>query len=324
MFVCSDTTVAGLYADTVLRSLEGAGIQTVLHTFPPGDESKSLEQLNLIYEGLGKARLSRDGVLLALGGGVVSDLTGFAAATWMRGVRYVTCPTTLEADVDASIGGKTAINHPAGKNLVGAFHHAELVAVDTKCLQTLPARDVASGLAESIKHALICDEGLLTWHEEQAEKINAVDADVMADLVDRNLRIKAGVVESDEREHGRRAILNFGHTIGHAVESWFDYQLRHGEGVGLGMVAAAHISRELGLLDQFEVERICAVLKLFDLPIVTPKPLDIEAVSALTFGDKKVLKGKRRWVLLDGLGKTVIRDDVEESLIREAISAISP
>jgi 3-dehydroquinate synthase len=320
--VCADSTVAALYGDQVVASLAAAGLRTHLHTFPSGDASKNLLQLDRIYETLGKHGVGRDGVLLALGGGVTSDLTGFAAGTWMRGIRYVTCPTTLEADVDASVGGKTGINHAGGKNMVGVFHHPQLVAIDPECLKTLPAREMSAGLAESVKHALIRDESFLAWHEEHVAGILAADPHLLSDLIERNLRIKASVVEADEREHGLRAILNFGHTIGHALESWSEYALRHGEAVALGMMAALHLSREAGL-DPAIVTRVRAMLAALKLPVATTQPVDIEAVAALTHGDKKAMGGARRWVLLEAIGKPVIRADVADASIHAAIAAVS-
>ena len=317
--VVADEAVAKLYGDIALRSLAAAGLRTALHTFPAGDASKNLEQLDAIYRTLGEHHVSRDGMLLALGGGVTSDLTGFAAATWMRGVRYANCPTTLEADVDASVGGKTAINHASGKNMVGAFHHPEIVAVDPDCLATLPARDLSAGMAESVKHALIRDASFLDWHDANAEAILAADPDVLTPLVVRNLRIKAAVVEEDETEQGVRAILNFGHTIGHAIEKWFQYGLRHGEAVSLGMVAAAHISHAVSLLSEAGLMRVVKTLERFNLPVRSPKPLDVDAILALTHGDKKVKNNRRLWVLLDGIGATTTRDDLDENTIREAV-----
>jgi len=324
VLLIADATVAELYADRAQASLKAAGLRAELHTFPPGDGSKSLTELNAIYDRLADIRLARDGFLIALGGGVVSDLTGFAAATWMRGVRYVTCPTTLESAVDACVGGKTGINHPAGKNLIGAFHHADLVAIDPGCLATLPQRDLAAGLAESIKHALIADARLVDWHEVHHDAIQDAAPEVMAELIERNLRIKIAVVEADEREHGRRALLNFGHTVGHAIEQWAGYELRHGEAVALGMVAAAEISRALGLLSAAEVARIRGLIAAFGLPIVAPRPLEVDAICGLTHGDKKVRGGKRRWVLLDGIGHATIRDDVSPATIRDAIVSLVP
>jgi len=324
VLICSDETVADLYAERILASLRSVNLPTHLHTFPPGDASKTLSELARIHDHLGQLRLSRDGLLIALGGGVVSDLTGFAAATWMRGVRFAICPTTLEADVDACIGGKTGINHPAGKNLVGAFHHPELIAVDPECLRTLPARDVSAGLAESIKHALIADPAFLDWHETHRDDIRALTPAVLAELIERNLRIKISVVESDEREHSRRAILNFGHTIGHAIEQWCEYDLRHGEAVALGMVAAADLSCALDLLSATDTARIRDVLRSFDLPTTAPRKLDVGAVAALTHGDKKSQSGRRRWVLLYGIGHPVILDDVDDAAIHRAIAGLNP
>jgi 3-dehydroquinate synthase len=324
VLLCTDDRVADLYADRAMAAIRTTGIPCALHIFPAGDASKCLAELARIHDALADLRAARDALLIALGGGVASDLTGFAAATWMRGVPYATCPTTLESAVDACVGGKTGINHAAGKNLIGAFHHPRWVAIDPDCLKTLPPRDLAAGLAESIKHALIMDADLLTWHEEQRAAIQAVEPDVMGQLIERNLRIKIGVVESDEREQGRRAILNFGHTIGHAIERNANYALRHGEAVALGMVAAAELSMRAGLLTADAVQRIRDVLAAFDLPVVAPHPLDVDAVQALTHGDKKVRGGRRQWVLLDGIGRAVIRDDVADEEVRAVIAGLNP
>lgn len=327
--IVSDTTVWPLYGSVTQQSLASqTGAATHVHLIQPGDASKSLEQLGLLYDALGRAGLARDGLVLALGGGVVSDLAGLAAATWMRGVRFAICPTTLEADIDAAVGGKTGINHSAGKNMVGAFYQPELVLIDPGCLKTLPERDVVAGMAESIKHAAIADADFLSWQVERAEAILRLDAGAMEELIERNLRIKIAVVEADERETsgegvGGRAALNFGHTIGHAVESWFEYELRHGECVSIGMVAAGWISREMGLLDAADYERLVSALKAFGLPVTVPRGVDVDTVAALTLGDKKSRGGKRRWVLLDGLGQTVVRDDAPEDLVRRAIEVVN-
>ncbi len=316
--IVSDTTVAGLYADRVQSSLADSGLEPGLIAVPPGDRSKCLEALDDIYAKMGTLGIKRDGLLIALGGGVVTDLTGFAAATWMRGIEYINCPTTLEADVDAALGGKTGINHAAGKNMVGAFHHPMFVAVDPACLKTLPARDISAGLAESIKHALIAEAPFLDWHVANRAAILAIDPKIMAELVTRNLRIKAKVVEQDERESGIRACLNFGHTIGHAVEKLSDYRLRHGEAVAIGMIAAAHLSMQKGLLDSTEFERIKNALELFDLPIVATNLNPTEVIET-TLGDKKVKSGKRQWVLLDGIGKYTITNDVSDASVESAV-----
>ncbi|HNO77342.1 MAG TPA: 3-dehydroquinate synthase [Phycisphaerae bacterium] len=319
--IISDTTVAKLYGQRALASLATHCPKSELITVPPGDQSKSISHLDGIYAKLGKMRVPRDGMLLALGGGVVTDLTGFAAATWMRGIDYANCPTTLEADVDASLGGKTGINHASGKNMIGAFHHPRFVAVDPTCLKTLPARDVAAGLAESIKHALISDAAFLDWHEQNAPAIRAIDPKIMGELVTRNLRIKANVVEQDEKESGIRACLNFGHTIGHAVEKLSNYALRHGEAVAVGMVAAAHISMSKGMLDAPAVQRIQTMLQSFALPIKAENVNPAEVIE-ITLGDKKVKAGKRQWVLLDGIGQYTITDDVSDDVIEQAVNTV--
>ncbi len=319
--VVSDSTVADLYADKLLSSLSQSGLKSELITVPPGDQSKCLSQLDGIFDKLGDLHVQRDGMLVALGGGVVTDLTGFAAATWMRGIEYANCPTTLEADVDASLGGKTGINHAAGKNMVGAFHHPQFVAVDPTCLKTLPARDISAGLAESIKHALIADASFLDWHEANAESIRSVDSTVMTELITRNLQIKASVVEQDEREGSVRACLNFGHTIGHAVEKLSNYQMRHGEAVAIGMLAAAHISFRKGLLDGPAIERIRTLIRRFNLPIQADG-LSPQDIIELTLGDKKIRAGKRQWVLLDGIGKFTITDDVDAGIIAESVTIV--
>jgi 3-dehydroquinate synthase len=324
VLVCSDETVRELYGEPVMRSLASAGLGAELHTFPPGDASKCLDQLNRIYRKLGQMGLARDGFLVALGGGVASDLTGFAAATWMRGVPYASCPTTLEADIDASIGGKTGVNHAAGKNMVGAFHHPDLVAVDPECLQTLPARDVSSGLAESLKHALIRDPEFLLWHEQNVADILALEPDKMTELIERNQHIKGQIVQVDEQERtGQRALLNFGHTVGHAIEDWTSYGLRHGEAVALGMMVAVWISQARNLLHETQAHRIESVLQAVNLPVRAPLTLDVDAIVDRTHSDKKVRRGQRRWVLLEDIGRPVIRHDVEDSLVREMVRRLN-
>ena len=319
--ICSDTTVWPLYGGPVTRSLERSGVPYSVHVIPPGDGSKCFAELEHLVDALARVGIGRDGLLLAVGGGVVSDLTGLTAAIWTRGVRYVNCPTTLEACVDAAIGGKTGINHAAGKNLVGAFHQPEWVAIDPACLRTLPRRDVAAGLAECVKHGLIADASLFQWYESNADAIIGLDDRVTEELIQRNVAIKVSVVEQDEKEQGRRAILNFGHTLGHAIESHEQYRLRHGEAVSLGMLCAAWMSHRLGLVDATIVERIRTLLARFGLP-TTFSCTDLEAVIALTRSDKKSRAGRRRWVLLDGIGSTIIRDDVPDDVVRDGLRAV--
>lgn len=323
--VITDERVAEIYGATLLESLKLADFQTLEYRIKPGEASKSLTVVGDIYRFLADRTVGRDAVIVALGGGVVSDLAGFVAATWMRGVRFVVCPTTLEADIDASIGGKTAINIPGGKNLVGAFHQPILVAVDPACLGTLDPRDVRAGLAESVKHALISSAEFLAWHEINVNEILTLDHARLTELILRNLRIKAGIVEQDAHEQtGLRMHLNFGHTIGHAIEECCGFALRHGECVSLGMVAACRLSHETGSLDASTVTRVGALLERFGLPTKLPEPIDTDGIMATIRTDKKVRGGAQRFVLLEEVGKPTVRDDIEEQRIRRAYESLLP
>ncbi|MCK4658045.1 MAG: 3-dehydroquinate synthase [Phycisphaerae bacterium] len=321
VLVVSDSNVAPLYADPVCRSLREAGLECRLAVVPAGEDSKSSERLAELYDELADMRLGRDGFLVAVGGGVVGDLTGFAAATWLRGVDFVICPTSVMAVVDASIGGKTGINHHTGKNLIGAFHQPVEVLIDPTCLRTLERRDLQAGLAESIKHALIEDEGFVSWHEAQREPILGCHPQTMGELIARNVAIKAKIVTQDAREQsGIRARLNFGHTIGHAIEASCGYRLRHGECVAFGMVAASRISQVLGLLSEEQHERVEALIRSFGLAVPVGEMTSYETLSSYIAGDKKVAASRVRWVLLSGIGRSVIRDDVDEAVVRDAIA----
>jgi len=325
VLVVADETVARLYGEKVVASLTAGGVECFLHVVPAGESSKSLAQLRLVYEALAQHEVGRDGVVLAVGGGVVSDLAGLAAATWKRGVRFVICPTTLEAAVDAAIGGKTAINLAAGKNLVGAFHQPELVVIDPDCLTTLKPRDVRAGLAESVKHALITSESFLQQHEAQAEAILRLDRDAIAALIHENIRIKLGVVSEDPRERtGKRMVLNFGHTIGHAIESCQGFALRHGECVALGIVAALQVGEFLGLANAELSGRVKGIFERFELPTQLSDAVAVEDLLRTIRQDKKNVRGRVRMVLLEGVGRPVIRDDVPESVIRDAIVGLMP
>ncbi len=323
VLVITDDHVASLYAEAAAASLQRSGWDAELFIVPSGEASKSLSNASAIYDRLAQGRYSRDSAIIAVGGGVVSDLAGFVAATWMRGIGFVICPTTLEAAVDASVGGKTAVNHPAGKNLIGAFHQPQAVMIDPICLATLPDRDIRAGLAESIKHGAIRDPEFLVWHEDNREAILAKDPAIMAQLIEKNVRIKADVVAADEREQsGIRASLNFGHTIGHAIEAWAEFDLRHGECVSLGMVAACQLSVDMGLLGQADAEQIRRILVYFGLPVQLPNPPMIQPLLEFIALDKKAANKKVRFVLLDGIGQTVMRDDVAPEQIILAIQTI--
>ena len=324
VLLVTDATVERLHGKTALASLEGAGLEACTYVIEPGESSKRLAVAEQLYAELARAGVARDGAIVVLGGGVVSDLAGFVAATWMRGIPFAICPTTLEADVDASVGGKTAVNIAGGKNLVGAFHQPRLVAVDPECLRTLPARDVRAGLGESIKHALITDEDFLTWHQAHAEAILALEPETLAELIRRNLRIKAEVVQRDALEQsGARVMLNFGHTLGHAIEEASRYELRHGECVGLGMLAACRLSVELGMLGAEVPGRLEAVMTRFGLPTrLDDSAANIKHILPTVRSDKKAQGGKVRYVLLEAIARPVVRDDVPEEAVTAAYESL--
>ena len=325
VMLVTDHAVGDLYGCVVLDAFREAGIHPHEFRFPPGESSKSLETAKQLYQALAANRMDRDGIIVALGGGVVSDLAGFVAATWMRGIRFAILPTTLEADIDASIGGKTAVNLSSGKNLVGAFHQPLLVAVDPNCLSTLEPRDVKAGIAEAVKHALISSEEFFAWQENHVDEILGLDSAITTEFILRNLRIKAAIVEQDAKEQsGLRMLLNLGHTIGHAIESCSDYSLRHGECVALGTLAACRLSESVGSLRGADVTRVEKLLSRFGLPIQMPTAFDTDRILQTMRSDKKSRAGRLRFVLLDGIGRPVVRDDIDESLVRAAYESLLP
>ena len=300
-----------------------AGLAVVRYAIEPGESSKSLAELQRLYGAMAKTGLGRDGMVIALGGGVVSDLAGFAAATWMRGVDWLAIPTTMEAMVDACVGGKTAINLPEGKNLVGAFHHPNWVYIDPHYLRTLPPRDLRAGLAESIKHALLFDEAFLIQHENKAEAILRLEETTIRELIVTNIRLKGDVVRRDPMERsGERMLLNFGHTIGHALEAACGFALRHGECVALGMYAACRIAEQRGMLDAAVVLRLQLLLQTFELPTRMPSKVSADAVVEFLRRDKKSRSGVVPFVLLRGVGRPEIVADVTDREIRQAIESI--
>ena len=323
-YLISDSNVFFTHGRRAQVALESADIP--VHTFvvPAGENSKSLETLEQVYQWMAEQRAERGHFVVGLGGGVVGDLAGYAAATFNRGLPLVQAPTSLAAMVDASIGGKTAVNLQAGKNLVGAFHQPRMVVAEVDTLDSLPERELASGWAEAIKHGLILDTGLFETFEEHAEAICRLERPLADDVVRRSMAVKADVVSRDERETlGLRILLNYGHTIGHALEAATEYgELLHGEAVAIGMTAAVRISRAMGLINDDLVARQDALLRRFNLPTSHPGA-DRDAVRAAMSVDKKTSAGSIRWVLLDGLGSSLTRNDVPAEIVEDALAAVT-
>ena len=323
LIVCN-TTVAPLYAQRLQAALSAHYKTLHLVVLPDGEEHKNWQTLNLIFDALLEHGCDRKTVLFALGGGVVGDMTGFAAASYMRGVPFVQVPTTLLAQVDSSVGGKTAINHPLGKNMVGAFYQPQRVVCDLATLDTLAPRELSAGLAEVIKYGPIADMVFMDWLEANIDALLARERTALAHAVRRSCEIKAWVVGQDERESGLRAVLNFGHTFGHAIEAGMGYGAwLHGEGVGAGMVMAAELSRRLGLVDAAFTERLTALIERAGLPVRGPI-LDAADNAGryleLMRVDKKAEGGEIRFVLIDGPGQAVVRA-APDALVREVIDA---
>ncbi|GAB3630089.1 3-dehydroquinate synthase [Pandoraea terrae] len=320
--IVTNTTVAPLYAEHVAQSLASLGKQVVTVTLPDGEAYKNWQTLNLIFDQLLGAQADRKTTLVALGGGVVGDMTGFAAASYMRGVPFVQVPTTLLAQVDSSVGGKTGINHPLGKNMIGAFWQPSAVLADIGTLQTLPERELAAGLAEVIKHGAIADAEFFTWIEANIDKLNARDPQALTWAVQRSCEIKAHVVASDEREQGLRATLNFGHTFGHAIEAGLGYgEWLHGEAVGCGMVMATDLSARLGFVEPALTARVRALVAAARLPVKGPALGEDRYVDLMRV-DKKAEGGDIRFVLLNRLGQafmTSVPDDDLRATLRAGV-----
>jgi 3-dehydroquinate synthase len=303
----------------VKKALRGARVTEIV--VPDGEQAKGWETLQRVFDALLAARCGRDTLLVALGGGVVGDLAGFAAAVYQRGIDFVQVPTTLLAHVDSSVGGKTAINHPRGKNMIGAFHQPRAVIADLATLDSLPERELRAGIAEVIKHGLALDADFFQWLEQNIDKLLARDRGALAHAVRRSCELKAAIVAADEREAGARALLNLGHTFGHAIEAGTGYGTwLHGEAVAAGMVMAAELSLRLGSIDGKDVLRIRQLVSRAGLPVKAP-PLRPEELVALMSVDKKAAKGVTRFVVLDRIGAARLRADVEENAVRAAIVA---
>ncbi len=275
-----------------------------------------------IYDALAAARVEREDAVIAVGGGMVGDLAGFVAGTWLRGIRFIQVPTSLEAAVDASVGGKTAVNHAQGKNLIGVFHQPMAVIIDTDFMGTLPDRDFMAGLGESVKHALVRDPEFLTWHESLANAIVARQPEVLVELIARNCEIKAEVVGQDEREQNLRAVLNFGHTVGHAIEHLLEFELRHGECVALGIIVANELACSRGMLNRGLAERVRSLFERLGLPTRLPRALNSADVLATCRMDKKVRAQAVTFVLIRGAGEPVRVTDIADAEIVAALCAI--
>src|SRR5690348_2963893 len=308
--IITNTVVGPLYLAPLVRALESRGVEVISITLPDGEQHKNWETLNRIFDALLEHRCERGTTLIALGGGVVGDLTGFAAAAYMRGVPFVQVPTTLLAQVDSAVGGKTAINHPLGKNMIGAFYQPRAVIADTDTLATLPPRELAAGLAEVIKYGLIRDPAFLEWLENNMTRLVKREPESLAYAIERSCAIKAEIVGLDEREDGVRALLNLGHTFGHAIEAGTGYGTwLHGEAVGAGMLLAARLSQKLGFVSDSDVRRVEAILRAAGLPVTAPA-LGLERYLELMGHDKKVDAGRIRFVLLKRIGEAFVSADV--------------
>ena len=318
VIIITNPIVKKLYGNALKQGLTRDGFKAIILEVPDGEEQKSLETAGRLYQELTNHYAERTTPILALGGGVIGDLAGFVAATYLRGVPLVQIPTTLLAQVDSSIGGKVAVNHGQLKNNIGAFYQPRLVITDIDTLKTLPAKELANGLTEVIKSAVIWDREFFAYLERNLEPVKSLDARLLEGIVFQSARIKADVVEKDEKELGLRSILNYGHTIGHAIESASDFKMEHGEAVAIGMLAAGRISNQMGILDQKELARLKRVIEKVDLPTEMPSLKSKKLIQAMEH-DKKVLGGKIRFVLLKSIGTVFITDEVSPSLIEQAL-----
>ena len=321
MCIVADSNVAPLYASSVKKELHKISDHVFLFTFPAGEAYKNLDTVQDLYQFLIENALDRKSLVVALGGGVTGDLSGFGAATYLRGIDFIQIPTTLLAQVDSSVGGKTGVDFRQYKNMVGAFHQPRLVYMNMSTLRSLPECEFACGMGEILKTGLICDKDFFDFVCANYEVIKTMDARMLSIMIRRCCAIKAGVVERDPKEHGERALLNLGHTIGHAVEKLMNFQLLHGQCVGIGLVAAAAISKDRGLLTQEEFDILCQALKSYDLPL-SVEGLSAQSILAATKKDKKMEQGQIKFILMNGLGKSFIDKTVTDQELLIGIHAI--
>ncbi len=317
--IVTNTTVAPLYLEKLSQTLQAAGVKVITIILPDGEAYKNSETLNIIYDVLLQNRCERSTTLIALGGGVIGDLTGYAAATYLRGVPFIQIPTTLLSQVDSSVGGKTGINHPLGKNMIGAFYQPQVVLADIDTLKTLPQREFSAGVAEVIKYGLIRDADFFDWLETNIAQLMALDESVLSYAIYRSCQNKAEVVARDEHENGERALLNLGHTFGHAIENAMGYGVwLHGEAVAAGTMLAADLSKRMGWLTNQDVQRIHEIFTAANLPLTAPK-LGVEKYLDLMQLDKKVADGKIRLVLQQGIGKSEITSDYDVEMLKKTL-----
>ncbi|MBY0474865.1 MAG: 3-dehydroquinate synthase [Nitrosomonas sp.] len=319
--IVSNTTIAPFYLSKLRAALEEKGVSSVPIILPDGEVHKNWETLNLIFDALLENHCERNTTILALGGGVIGDLSGFAAATYLRGVPFIQIPTTLLAQVDSSVGGKTGINHPSGKNMIGAFYQPRMVLTDSATLNTLPDRELRAGLAEIIKYGLIRDPAFFEWLEQNMHRLLARDPVILNEAIQRSCENKAEIVAADEKEKGIRALLNLGHTFGHAIENGMGYGVwLHGEAVAAGIVMAAELSRRMKLISEADVQRIRKILLQAELPVFAPKMPTEKYLQLMTL-DKKVEAGKSRFIVLNRIGEAVMRADIAPAILNETILA---
>ena len=321
VMIVSNETIAPLYLARYVAAIEALGKTVATCILPDGEKYKNIEHLNLIFDALLASGFNRDCTVLALGGGVIGDMAGFASACFQRGVYFIQVPTTLLSQVDSSVGGKTGINHPLGKNMIGAFQQPQVVLADMSQLKTLPARELSAGLAEVIKYALLGDADFLAWLEQHMDALVQGDEAALAEAVYRSCAHKARIVAKDEKEQGERALLNLGHTFGHAIESYLGYgEWLHGEAVATGMVMAADLSQRMGWISAEDLARTKNIIQRANLPIVCPQ-IPLDDFLAYMAHDKKVLNGQLRLVLMQAVGQAIITKTFDVELMKQAILA---
>ncbi len=319
VLIVTDDNVAPLYLATLLEALPSFDCQHL--ALPAGEAHKNLETVNKIYDVLMQSHFDRNCTIIALGGGVVGDITGFAAATYQRGVAFVQVPTTLLAQVDSSVGGKTGVNHPLGKNMIGAFHQPACVIADMNTLDTLPQRELIAGMAEVIKYGLIDDSEFFEWIDQHMSDLLGLNKDALANAVERSCTNKSRIVAADERESGQRALLNLGHTFGHAIETAQGYgNWLHGEAIGAGMCLAAKYSHDLGLMDEQQADRVCRTIEKAGLPSTPPTNMTADRCLELMSHDKKVRDKKLTLVLMRGIGKSFLCNDFDQKQLSKTLT----